>query len=192
MRIDFLKYLVPSEYKFRQVVLDTMFRIAKANPKPTCHQDELVKAMKGEKQSIETVILYLVRNGYAKWVGSQGEPLYSLTEKGQSASIDREFFRIGRDEANKTFQAYAGRVGLIGSLLGILSMTLSLLTHNDLNTAKTEQEKRLQEIERQLLDVSVSSTNPSSSEKSQEVGDSISSPEDSAMLRTAVNEKTNP
>lgn len=172
--------------------MDTMFRIAKANPQPTCHQDEMVKSMNGEKDKIETAILYLVRNDYAKWVGNYGEPLYSLTPKGQTSSIDREFLRTGRDDANKTFQAYAGRIGLIGSLLGILSMTLSLLTRSDLNTVTTQQEKRLQEIERQLLGVSISSTNSPSAETRQVVVGSVASSVDSAMLRTAVNENSNP
>lgn len=192
MRIDLLRPLVPSEYRFRQDLLDTMFAIAKSNPMPTCHQDEIVRATNAKKEKIEAVILYLVRNDYAKWVGNHGEPLYALTEKGQTASIDGEFLRTGRDDANKTFQAYSGRIGLIGTLLGILSMTLSLLTRSDLSKATTEQEKRLEEIERHISDVSASSTNSSSAETRQVAVDSVSSSRDSAMLRTAVIEKPSP
>jgi len=168
MRIDILKNLAPNEYKFRQLVLDTMFRIAKTNPNPTCHQDELLTATKAKKEKMETVILYLVRNDYMKHVGDHGEPLYALTEKGQTASIDKEFFRTGRNERYKTFQVYASWIGLVGSILGILSMLISLTLSNDLSTTTKELEQRLQSIEAQISN-SVGSTPIQSAELTTEI-----------------------
>ncbi len=151
MRIDFLKYLVPSEYKFRQHVLDTMFRIAKANPMPTCHQDELVKAIKVGKEKIEPVILYLIRNDYAKHVGNHGEPLFSLTGKGQSASIDREYLHTGRNERYKNVLAY-------GAWLGLISTTLAITTALYIAPRMVRLEKRIESMEQHVSQQSKAST----------------------------------
>jgi len=151
MRIDFLKHLAPSEYKFRQLVLDTMFRIAKANPNPTCHQDELIKDMKREKEKIETVILYLVRNDYAKHVGNHGDPLYSLTGKGQSASIDREFLRTGRNERYKNVLAYV-------AWLNLISTPLAITTAPYIVPRMVRLEKRIESMEQHVSQQSQAST----------------------------------
>ncbi len=181
MRIDPLKLLVPKGYKFRQKVLDKMFAIAKSNRIPTCHQDDLVKATNIRQEEIETIILYLVRNDYAKHVGNDGDPLYSLTAKGQSASIDKEFLRTGRNERYKTLALYA----LIGSsIAGVFTFGQSLLSTSSENQIPPTEETTTQQ--HQPAERSEQESPPI------HTSDSVSLISDSAMRRTAVNEKTSP
>ena len=180
MKIDLLRPLVPSEYKFRQDVLDMMFLIAKSNPKPTCHQDEIAKATNAKKEKIETVILYLVRNDYAKHVGQYYEPLYALTAKGQTASIDKEFLRTGRNETQKTVGLYL----LIGTaVVSIVTFAASQLS-SPIHDPVRETEEGLAPHQLQL--------EPIPEPLPLSVTDSVSYAKDSAMLRTAVNEKPDP
>ncbi len=190
MEMDLLKPLVPQEYKFRQKVLDTMIKIARANPKPTCHQDEIVKVIKDRKEKIEIIILYLVRNDYAKHVGQSGEPIYAVTGKGQTASIDREFFRTGRNERYKNVLAY-------GAWLGLISTTLAIATALYIAPKVVQLQERIESLEKRVSQQSQVTPGETVSLPKQNLQpstsiDSVSVSRDSAMFRTVVNENKNP
>jgi len=190
MEMDLLKPLVPQDYKFRQKVLDTMFKIARENPKPTCHQDEIVKAIKDRKEKIETVILYLVRNDYAKHVGQSGEPIYALTAKGQTASIDREFFHTGRNERYKNVLAY-------GAWLGLISTTLAIATALYIAPKVVQLQKRIESMEQRVSQQSQVTPGGTVTPVKQNLQpptniDSVSLSIDSVMFHTLVNEKIAP
>ena len=187
-----MRPLVPREYKFRQKVLDTMFRIAKANPRPTCHHDEIASALNERQEKIEAMILYLVRNDYAKHVGSQGEPLYGLTPKGMSASIDWEFLRTGRDERHKNVLAY-------GAWLGFISITITIVQALYTIPKVVRLERKIESMEqgtpqqsRSIPEETAVHSNQNPSTQLQVYVDTFSSPRDSAMLRAAVDIKPKP
>ncbi len=147
MRIDLLTLLVPGVYKFRQKVIDNMFSVGSRNPKPTCHLDELTKSIGASEADINSVILYLVRNGYAKHVGNEGVPLYALTAKGQSASLDREFHRTGRNERSKNLQVYSVMLGVLATILGIGSLLYTHQSRVDIDSTSQSMELRIERLQ---------------------------------------------
>src|SRR5690606_31791730 len=122
-----------------------------------------------------------VRTGYAKHVGNHDEPLYALTgDKGQPASIDREFLRTGRNETQKTVGLYL----LIGTaVVSIVTYTASQLSspiHDQIRETEEGPVPHRQQLETAPEPLQIPAI------------DSVSSGKDSAMLHTAVYEKTNP
>ena len=153
MRIDLLTPLVPGVYKFRQKVIDNMFIVGSRNPKPTCHLDELTKRIGASEADINSVLLYLVRNNYATHVGKEGEALYSLTTKGQSASLDREFHRTGRNERSKSLQVYSVILGAIATIIGIGSVAYTYQSGVDLASTSQSMELRIERLQTEVSEL---------------------------------------
>ena len=118
MKIELLKFLVPSEYQFRKKFIDQIFSIIEGKGPISFTMGDIVKNIQESQTKVDRVILYFLANDYLNRSGSDSKPSFILTLKGQNASIDREFLRTGRNERYKTIGLVVPIVTVVASAVG--------------------------------------------------------------------------